>query len=401
MDPNTNTNTNAILRMLYPDIYHANYKCQWNIQFPPNYFAVAFMCGSVIKGNPDVKRLEEFEKMIVSKLVSDDMKSIFIECYCKLMKTRRAFQTLLKIRRWNKAPVYNTEDLFMNPVGEGQKNTVTIMQNDYKYVFTVKELMNHLTTDLINSPGFFVNPICCKNPYTNQPFTKSSLYAIYFAIRESTFVMPTFIHQYFLSGFNLQRFMNENEDEIRDAYIVNYVKTMTSDCVYPRVREMLDKHGITGIKIDRRFPRKRLLEVMMPYLVEDYKSEYSMKYWTKAKSFMKLNTMLHELKNTCPSFGRKQYKCSNKSETYNDTVPVFKKPNTYDFMYSHLKLNTTMTNRILDAYERLTAPPEELDNKSEHSDDSDDDDETVVDTGEQQPQHSQMEIDLSSDDDSI
>jgi hypothetical protein len=394
--------------MSISELYHAYIDgfspMKWD-NWSTDEFTIRMMCENAMKTKTNLERIGEFKKTIESIFVFGKNKDLFVENYCKLLQIRSAFKTFLKIYRWKKTPVYNTDDLLMNPVREGQKNTLTIMQNGRKYIFTVKELINHLKTALLHSPGFFSEPIPCKNPYTNQPFTKSELYSIYFAIRESTFLMPPLIHQFFLTGFHLQRFLNEHEDDIRDEYIVNYVNTMGCDHSHLRViiNEMLEKHGIANIKIHPNFPKKTLLEVMRPYLMEHYKSEYSLKHWTRAKSFMKLNTMLHELEHVNPAFGRKQFKITSpfkpckKEIGFNQITPSFKKPPTMDFMQNHLQLKPGMTTRILNAYERMQNVQIQQDDDLK----SDDDDEQMDDDDEQtDDDDEQMELE-ADDDDSI
>jgi len=356
---NQNQTKNHILREIF-SMNCTSTKIEWATHFPRELIALKFISQNALKPQSFEERITEFNKIMYNAFMTEANKEFFLEYYCNIMQIRKGFRLLLQVFRWKMAKVYNTEDLFMNPVREGQKNTVTILQNRHKYVFTVRELMNHLNSALTHSPSFFSEPLACKNPYTNQPFTKSALYAIYFAIRESTFVMPAVIHQYFLSSFNLQRFLNENEIEIRDVYISNYVKNLSEENVHYTVSLMFKKHNI-NLKINTEFPKKRLLQVMTPYLLEYYKSEYSMKHWTKAKSYVKLHTMLQDLIMVNPTFGRKKieyetvpFSMKKKGKIiYDEVTPEMKIPSTSEFMKSHLELKPDMTNRILNVYDRM------------------------------------------------
>ena len=105
-----------------------------------------------------------------------------INTFSNIQRFNHAILRLKRIWKWNKANTYNTEDLYMNPIHVGQKNTITLLQNNTKYIFQVRELIGSINNSLSNACHFFTEPLVCKNPYTNIPFDKASLYNIYFAI---------------------------------------------------------------------------------------------------------------------------------------------------------------------------------------------------------------------------
>ncbi len=143
------------------------------------------------------------QNILSNVFISEINKEEIMNIFCKIQRFIHAMFRLQYIWKWKRANVYNTEDLYMNPIHIGQKNTIVLLQNNTKYIFQIKELIGSINTSLSNSCHFFLEPLVCKNPYTNLPFDKASLYNIYYAIRESTFIMPTLIHQYFLSDFDL------------------------------------------------------------------------------------------------------------------------------------------------------------------------------------------------------
>jgi hypothetical protein len=239
----------------------------------------------------------------------------------RIQKIRRSFCRLLRIWRWKHAQIYNTEDFYMNAIYPGQKNSITLLKNNRRYVFALKDLIGNFNRELSNTCNLFVEPLSCKNPYTNECFTKSDLYNIYFAIKESTFIMPKLLHDYFLSDFCLSRYTNENEFVIREYYIDKYINQITHDILLESVNSMLKHHKIRNIRIHKDFPKLQLKEVMSPYLKLHFISKMSQNKWRKADAFMRLHKMLHCLQYESPTFGRKKYvKIENKCKSVFDTI---------------------------------------------------------------------------------
>jgi hypothetical protein len=193
----------------------------------------------------------------------------------------------------------------MNPIHVGQKNTLTLLQNNTKYIFQIRELIGTINTALSNSCHFFLEPIICKNPYTNIPFDKSSLYNIYFAVRSSTFIMPPLLHKYFLSDFHLSEFSIMNQHTMNQEYLRTYVHNNCAKDVRDIVKDMFDDHRIT-MKINKCFPKDKLFIIMKPYLHLYFISNYSLNEYKKRLHYKQLHRKLHEFFTFNPNFGRKK-----------------------------------------------------------------------------------------------
>jgi hypothetical protein len=237
----------------------------------------------------------------------------------------------------------------MNPIHIGQKNTITLLQNNTKYIFQIRELIGSMNTALSNSCHFFIEPIICKNPYTNIPFDKASLYNIYFAVRSSTFIMPPLLHQYFLSDFHISDFAITNQHMMNEEYLRTYVDNNCAQEVNDIVKDMFDDHKI-NIKIHKGFPKDLLFSIMKPYLHLYFISNYSFNEFKKRFHFKILHRKLHEFVKFNPTFGRKKvrftqlnpFSKSKKIEHYFDenhivfNEPVDCQNSAKYFMKSHL-----------------------------------------------------------------
>ena len=255
--------------------------------------------------NMYTSKFKSLHCMLSNMFLNNEIKEEIMNTFCNIQRFTHAILRLKRIWKWNKANTYNTEDLYMNPIHVGQKNTITLLQNNTKYIFQIRELIGSINNSLSNSCHFFVEPLVCKNPYTNIPFDKASLYNIYFAIRESTFIMPTLLHQYFLSDFHLSDFGIMNQHIMNEEYLRTYVDNNCAQDVSDIVNDMFDDHRIK-IKINKDFPKDKLFDIMKPYLRMYFISNYSLNEFKKRLQFKILHKKLHDFFAFNPQFGRRK-----------------------------------------------------------------------------------------------
>ena len=178
-----------------------------------------------------------------------------------------AFTRIKYIYKFKKAEIQINHDLYLNPIDISKNNYITILQNDKKYLFTTSDIINIMNSSLSNAPHFFVNPLISKNPYNNIPFNKSTLYNIYFFIKNSNYIMPPLIKGFFMTNFNLHLFVKEYEAIIRDIAIENFIFKSDSNVLYNVVINMLNKYDIkNNFSIHEDFPQEKLVSIMRPYL---------------------------------------------------------------------------------------------------------------------------------------
>jgi hypothetical protein len=142
----------------------------------------------------------------------------FIQCAQKHYFALNKFAFICKYKR---ASSGCSTDMYMTPISENNSDTITILQENTKYTFTFSDLNKIINKSLCNHYEFYAEPNPIKNPYNNIPFSKSNLYAIYFAIKKSNFMISSIFHNYFLSNFSLTKFINQYEHQLRKKYIEN------------------------------------------------------------------------------------------------------------------------------------------------------------------------------------
>lgn len=283
-----------------------------------------------------------------------EQKECFFDVFSVLQKCVASFSRFIHLIKYKKSKIYNTVDLYGDPILTKSRNTIVIYQNNTRYHFTLRELIKTINTSLSNSPYFFSEPVACKNPYTNLPFDKSALYNIYFAIKSSSYLMPVLFHQYFLTNFDLYQFSLKNEVLVRDYYVDSYLLNLSfteEETIRDKVLSMFETYDITKIKINRNFPEERLLEIMRPYLNIYYKSRYYLQPSLRKYYSVILKYKLHEFVKFNPIFGRKyiSYKKNiggrivDREVKYNDNhIPFFLRPTIYEM--SHLSCDSSIMN---------------------------------------------------------
>jgi len=278
-------------------------------------------------------------------------KDHFLEYFCKIQKHYFAFSRLLNAWKYKRAQVAVSDDLYLNPLDANGKNIFVIVQNRKKYLFSIANLINMVNSALSNTCHFFASPLILKNPYNNGVFNKSDLYNLYFAIKQSTFIMPVLFHYYFLANFNIARFREQHEGVIRDISIDNYIKNTDYSALYDKVFTMLKEHK-PRLAIHEDFPKEDLVNIMRPYLRLYYVSMYSLDEYKKLTAFSELHKKLHKFYRYNPKFGRKTIKrvCNSNFKFINEIVynkkhiDYYKPVSTYEFMKNHEELSDSSSD---------------------------------------------------------
>jgi len=240
--------------------------------------------------------------------IQESIKEKFLDIFEKTQKTYHGFSKLAKLyklKKYKSNTKINT-DLYLNPIDQNNKNSILINHEDNGYWFSISDLMNHIETSLINSPFFFSDPLHPKNPYNNIPFSKTTLYNIYFHVAEirKQFI-PLLFHNFFLCEFDLERFRIENEYLIRDRYIKKHAINVDEERLLLDVRTMIRHVFYNRIIIHDDFPKDKLAQIMRPYyylfLVYRYHISGIEKTSIAKKALVK---KLRELHRYNPNFGK-------------------------------------------------------------------------------------------------
>jgi hypothetical protein len=210
----------------------------------------------------------------------------------------------------------------LNELNEGDKNIISIIQNNSKYLFNVKDLINIIDTSLTSSYSFFVQPKKIRNPYNNVAFNKSTLYNIYFFIKFNTNYYSELLYKFFECNFNMGTFKVTYEYMLREYIIKNHVYKSASNILHDEIIYMVEEFNelcmyanITNrIKVDKDFPKDRLIKIMQPYLFLFCKALYSYHPLDKKNFSNYFKKGLLRFSNFNQHFGKKECKLVYKTD---------------------------------------------------------------------------------------
>lgn len=269
-------------------------------------FIIVFYFSTTIQHTPELSKFELLKQMNLNRLLTEPIREEIRTMFQRAQRCYRALTRLARIFRLRKTPVQMTADLYMTELVPSNRNTFVLLDNDRVYYFALKDLVRIITEALTFSYSFFSEPNICKNPYNNLPFTKATLYNIYFQMKSTFCVVPKFIQLFFEVNFNIYEFKKRNEWTIRQHKIREYISRTDPAKLIPDVLRMFLKYD-TGNKINihSEMPCDVLMRKVKPlyhlYLLRKYcvchmqSDYYEHELIYKMKEFIRLN----------PMFGRK------------------------------------------------------------------------------------------------
>ena len=294
------------------------------------------------------------ENMFISQHDKERMQN-FIQCTQKHYYALNKFAFICKYKR---ASSGCSTDMYMNPICENDRNTITILQENTKYTFTFSDMNKIINKSLYNHYEFYAEPNPIKNPYNNIPFSKSNLYTIYFAIKKSNFMISSVFHNFFLSSFSLAYFINQFEYQLRIKYIENtchlqnnnldVIESADNNPIYDDIIDMINTYNSSNTKnitIHPNISQDIIVNIFKPYLNLYYRSIHSITNIDQNKYFVYYQYMLQQFNIFNPTFGRRivkkihPFKTKTKTYiTYNTEHIEFKFPINYYHMYqkSHI-----------------------------------------------------------------
>jgi hypothetical protein len=225
-----------------------------------------------------------------------------------------SFLKLFNIYKLKRSQIVVNTDLMLNLIDINNRNTFTIIENNKKYLFTLNELISIIENAIGNSPHFFSKPLWPLNPYTNQKLLMSTLYNIYFKMKQSGRVISLLFHYFFLEHFNLDSFSEKHESYIRERSIYRHVFNSPYSSLYEDIIGMLYNNVYTRVlPIHEDFPKETLVQIFRPFLYYYYIIGYGENdYAKKFKYRMILNKKLQKFCEFNSMFGRKIIKLTKK-----------------------------------------------------------------------------------------
>lgn len=254
------------------------------------------------------KKFNELKKLVVNSFMSETMVEELMTDFSGFQRIYNGFARLAHIYKFKKAKVQINTDLCANELNPKNSNVFVLFQNNLKYYFSARDLINMINSNLSHCIGFVPDMIVSKNPYNNVILNDTCLYNIYFFLRWNAYIIPELLHGFFLSNFNAPIFHYNYEFNIINEHVKNFIYNSHHDTLYPIFTEMWDTYcRITRkIIIDKEFPRDKLINIMKPYLHLYYTSLYATNgTYKQCNAEYTLRRKLMRFRNFNQNFGRK------------------------------------------------------------------------------------------------
>ena len=219
----------------------------------------------------------------------NEFKEKMFNIFSKSQKCYYAFSRLSRIYKNKKYPIIVSNDLMLNPLDIHNKHTFILIEKKSKYLFSLNDLVSIIETAISNSPVFFSEPLSPLNPYNNEPLAYSTLYNIYFKLKESGRLMSILFHLFFLENFNKEQFSEKNEPIIREISIKNHVYNSPYTILHSSVLTMLKSNPYTrNYQIHKDFPKDTLVTIFRPFLFYFFIINYDIKDTSKINNYKQL-----------------------------------------------------------------------------------------------------------------
>jgi hypothetical protein len=226
-------------------------------------------------------------------------KDEYMTYFCKSQRAYFGFCRLARLFKIKRARdnANTMTDFYFNPFNTLQSTILIRIYDDASrtiYTFRASDLNNIITNSLSHSPDFFADPQPIKNPYTNIPFTIAQLYNLYFTFKQSTGILPSLFHFFFLSHFNLMFFLIKNEAYIREEAIKSYFINMSVKKKQYYIVQMLlyNKYDMPQTFIHSEFPIEMIIDTFTPYLLDYLTILYTLQNENKTQTYVRLRNRL-------------------------------------------------------------------------------------------------------------
>jgi len=231
------------------------------------------------------------------------------------------------------------KDLNFSSLDDVKENLkVSIIENEVRYKFSLCDIVNIINNSLAFHDKFFSVPSVIKNPYTNLPFSKSSLIKIYSVFKSSSYRTPLLFERFYDCFFDIQAFEKHNEQFIREHNIKFFIKTesIIEKCEY--IHNMLlffnkTQRSAKKIIINPDFPENRLIQIFQKFL-HMYLNVMSINSQVRIQNKKRLVIALKQFHIRNPIFGRKIiFKSINKLYEYSNNINIYNRIST---MHSYI-----------------------------------------------------------------
>lgn len=260
---------------------------------------------SVVYSRNSRQKFELIKQVYANHFFEKQSRHSILSTIQKAQRAYYGFTRLARIYRLRRTPVQINSDLYMSELDPLKRTTFILLTRDKQYYFSLNDLAKIMVDSLTYSYMLFSEPKVCKNPYTNVPFSKSTLYNIYFQMKSVFCVVPRIIQLYFESGFDVFALKKQNEPYLRELIIREYVAKTEPTRLRSDILKMVRGYDSERkLQIHPSFPAEALVKglksMYTTYLLHKHTTDDQMyDYYSH-----ELTYSMNEFIRTNPNFGK-------------------------------------------------------------------------------------------------
>lgn len=191
--------------------------------------------------------------------------------YFALLRFRRRLQFMF-------GRAYNVDtDLVLNPLDSiSPAHRLQLIENRTRYTFRLSDLATITTTALGHSSEMFSIPQKVRNPYTNVPFSLTSLMIIFMTLEQSTLQTPILLRLFAEAGYNLFRFELKYSSILRNHAVDEFLRTATNEQKHYYIRDMFEtfEEETKTIRVHPSFPIDKIVSGLETLLALYLRAHY-------------------------------------------------------------------------------------------------------------------------------
>jgi len=250
--------------------------------------------------------------VLEARFVEPDVKQRLFDTFAR---AQRHFFSLHRFRhRWR---LRNGErrgcavDMALNHLGGAPPHiTVRLWENNATYTYRISDIITLINKSLLHSSSLFPQPMDPRNPYTNLPFSRASMYIIYNAVQHSTFNMPTLLQLFFSSGFDCDRLLRDHEYYVAALVVDDFILHGAQCEKHEYIKDMFAEFStvMASLRVHPGFPVHCIVSDLDKHL------HVYLKYLTggrnRGEHKRRVKGMLRRFVRLYPKWGRKIAACS-------------------------------------------------------------------------------------------
>ena len=123
-----------------------------------------------------------------------------------------------------------------------------------------------------------------RNPYTNAPFSKTTLIIVHMALRASRYRIPTLLHLFADVDYDLSLFEMRYEGILKEYAIVDFLRNAGTARLYESIREMFAAYesDLKELRVHPTFPHESVVVALKDTLDLFLRAKYACSFFERA-----------------------------------------------------------------------------------------------------------------------